>query len=104
VGGSTESGEEKVFVAPFAGSGGKWQVSSGGGCVPRWRKDGRELFYLSSDGKITSAEIKATESTLTVIAVKTIFQARLYRAITGQPGRIHFFVVSSNGDAARVLR
>ena len=80
---SAESGEEKVFVAPFAGSGGKWQVSSGGGCLPRWGKDGRELFYFSSDRKITSAEIKTIESTLTVIAVKPLFETRLYRTTIG---------------------
>ena len=51
--------------------------------MPRWRKDGRELFYFSSDNKITSVEMKTTDSTLTVIAVKPLFETRLYRAPTG---------------------
>ena len=104
---SAESGEEKVFVAPFAGSGGKWQVSSGGGCMPRWGKDGRELFYFSSDSKIMSAEIKTTESTLTVIAVKPLFETRLYRATTGgfdvSPDGQRFILTYDSGQPNAVI-
>ena len=35
----------------------KWQVSTGGGEQPRWRGDGKELFYLSSDGKMMAAPV-----------------------------------------------
>lgn len=41
----------------FSGSRDKWQVSSGGGEPPRWRGDGKELFYLSSAGKMMAAPI-----------------------------------------------
>jgi eukaryotic-like serine/threonine-protein kinase len=48
---SNESGRPEVYVAPFDGSSGtagsKWQVSTNGGNAPRWRPDGREIFYLS---------------------------------------------------------
>jgi len=39
---SSESGQQKVYVVPFPGPGGKWQVSTGGGCNPRWRHDEKE--------------------------------------------------------------
>jgi hypothetical protein len=39
-------------VSSFPSANGKWQVSSGGGQEPRWRQDGKELFYLSADGKM----------------------------------------------------
>jgi hypothetical protein len=44
---SNEQGEHEVFVRPFPDvSGGKWQVSSGGGSAPLWAHNGRELFYV----------------------------------------------------------
>src|SRR5262249_2932204 len=41
-------------AAPEKGLRGRWQVSTNGGFLPRWRRDGRELFYLSPDGNIMS--------------------------------------------------
>jgi serine/threonine protein kinase len=43
---SPESGIIQVFVVPFPGPGGKWQVSTGGGFDVRWSKNSRELFYI----------------------------------------------------------
>jgi eukaryotic-like serine/threonine-protein kinase len=54
---SNESGKWEVYVTSFPAAQGKWQVSSGGGEQPRWRGDGKELFYLSSDGKVMSAPV-----------------------------------------------
>jgi serine/threonine-protein kinase len=42
---SDESGRDEVYVRPFPGPGGRWQVSSAGGTEPRWAHSGRELFY-----------------------------------------------------------
>jgi serine/threonine-protein kinase len=42
---SDESGRFEIYVRPYPGPGGKWQVSTEGGASPRWRRDGRELFY-----------------------------------------------------------
>jgi Tol biopolymer transport system component/tRNA A-37 threonylcarbamoyl transferase component Bud32 len=52
---SNESGKWEIYVTSFPDARGKWQVSSGGGEQPRWRGDGKELFYLSSDGKMMVA-------------------------------------------------
>jgi Tol biopolymer transport system component/predicted Ser/Thr protein kinase len=45
---SDESGSFEIYVQRFPTSGGKWQVSVGGGANPRWRHDGKELFYLAN--------------------------------------------------------
>ena len=45
---SEESGRYEVYVQPFPGPGGKWQISTNGGTVPVWAPNGRELFYMSS--------------------------------------------------------
>jgi len=76
---SMESGTYQVYVTPFPGPGGKWQVSNEGGWFPQWRRDGRELFYVSSlDDKIMSAEVKENGSTFEVGAVRPLFEIRPY--------------------------
>jgi hypothetical protein len=55
---SRESGSYQVFVRPFPkASGGKWQISSNGGMAPRWRKDGKELFFLDGSGKLAAVAV-----------------------------------------------
>jgi len=49
---SNESGSFEVYVRPFPGPGGKWQISTGGGLYPKWSRNGRELFYRTEDSKI----------------------------------------------------
>jgi Tol biopolymer transport system component len=56
---STESGQGEIYVIPFPPSpgGGKWMVSRGGGVMPRWRRDGRELFYISPDSQMMAVQV-----------------------------------------------
>ena len=46
---SSESGRSEIYVRPFPEGGVKWQVSISGGTQPRWRRDGKELFYVEED-------------------------------------------------------
>jgi serine/threonine protein kinase len=54
---SNETGKWEVYVTSFPDARGKWQVSTSGGEQPRWRADGKELFYLSADGKMMAAQV-----------------------------------------------
>ena len=54
---SNESGKWEVYVTSFPEAHGKWQVSNAGGEQPRWRSDGREFYYLASDGKIMAVPV-----------------------------------------------
>ncbi|HUR97954.1 MAG TPA: hypothetical protein VMZ26_07810, partial [Pyrinomonadaceae bacterium] len=56
--GSDESGREEIYVQTFPPSTGKWLVSTGGGIGPRWPRNGRQLFYVQTDGKVMSVELK----------------------------------------------
>ena len=47
---SNEGGPEEIFVVPFGGGQGKWQISPSGGTAPFWSSDGKELFYASQPG------------------------------------------------------
>lgn len=72
---SDESGELEVYLEPFLRGGGKWQVSTNGGTCARWRADGRELFYMSLDNKLMSAEISEQASSALIGKVQPLFQA-----------------------------
>ena len=54
---SNETGNMEIYVSTFPGGDGKWQVSSTGGYEPRWRQDGKELFYLSAEGKMMAVAV-----------------------------------------------
>lgn len=56
---SNESGREEVYVMPYPGPGGKSLVSRGGGAMPRWNSNGRELFYLSPANELMVATVGA---------------------------------------------
>ncbi len=73
---SNESGSEQVYAAPFPGPGGRWQVSSAGGSTAAWRKDGRELYFLSTDDKLMAAEVRAEGASLAVGQVRSLFSVR----------------------------
>lgn len=49
---SDESGQDQIYVQTIPASGAKYQISSAGGTAPTWRRDGKELFYVSSDQKL----------------------------------------------------
>ena len=62
---SDESGNWEIYVTTFPGATGKWQVSRGGGTEPRWRGDGKEIFYIGPTGMLmtVSANVEGTFST-----------------------------------------
>lgn len=100
---SNESGRDEVYIRPFPGPGGKWQISTNGGTRARWRRDGKELFYLGSDDKIMAAEIKLGTTIVDVGSVQPLFQIRPFGGggrdiydVTGDGQR--FLVASPGGE------
>ncbi len=69
---SDESGQGEVYLLPFPGPGGKVRVSYGGGQLPRWSRDGAELFYVGPDA-LTAVEIR-TEPPLRVGTPTKLFK------------------------------
>ena len=70
---SNESGRNEVIVQPFPDpSRGRWQISTEGGSTPRWRRDGRELYYMDLKGRLmglsvtTAPEFGIQQTTLMV--------------------------------------
>jgi Tol biopolymer transport system component len=77
---SNESGLYEVYVTPFPGPGGRWQISSIGspepGVWPRWRRDGKEIFYFAADGTLMAAAITMEGTHLGTSGVRPLFNAR----------------------------
>ncbi len=71
---SPESGRPEIYIVPFLRGSGRWEVSSGGGAWPRWRRDGKELFYISLDNKLVSTEIVEQPTSLVIGKVQPLFE------------------------------
>jgi hypothetical protein len=99
---SDESGRYEVYVQPFSESSttpsGKFQVSSEGGSQPKWRRDGRELYYIGLDGKLMAVEVK-TASQFEHGVPKALFQTRALGA--GAP--VGLFRYAPTPDGKRFL-
>ena len=70
---SNESGRNEIYVLPFPGPGGKKQISAAGGILPRWRPDGKEIFYAASDRRLMAAEVSVKGGEMEVGAVRPLF-------------------------------
>jgi len=81
---SDGSGRDEIHVRPFPiASEGKWIVSHGGGIAPRWRRDGKELFYISADSKIMAVDVTTNPMFKTGIP-KALFQAPILGGATAR--------------------
>jgi serine/threonine protein kinase len=74
---SDETGRNEVFVQSFPDAGSKFQVSEGGGNAPVWRRDGKELFYESAEGKMTAVTVEAGADRFVAGTRQALFEARL---------------------------
>src|SRR5215472_7166080 len=73
---SNQSGRSEVYVQSFPPSEGKWQVSADGGMEPTWRKDGKELYYISGD-KLIAMDVKTDTSVFEPGVAKALFAVHL---------------------------
>ncbi|HEY3439097.1 MAG TPA: protein kinase [Paludibaculum sp.] len=71
---SAETGRSEVYVQTFPAGGGKWQISTNGGLEPRWRGDGKELYYDRGDGTVMAASIAVRGGSLEVTTTKELFR------------------------------
>ena len=89
---STETGQAEVYVTPFPKSGAKWLVSRNGGFQARWRRDGRELFFMAPDSMLMAAAVNGDGQDFEVSGVKALFATRFPYA------PYHAFDVAADGQ------
>jgi eukaryotic-like serine/threonine-protein kinase len=89
---ATAENTPHVYVVPFPTTGERWQISTRGGVQPRWRGDGRELYYLDMDGQLMRVELAGADPR----------QARpaepLFRTALQPSSAVDQFAVSSDGQ------
>ena len=96
---SDESGRSEVYVQTFPVSTAKWRVSTNGGTQPRWRRDGKEIFYFAPDNRLMTVAVSAGAS----------FEAGIPAALfeigaTPGTGLRHQYCVTSDGERFLVVR
>jgi Tol biopolymer transport system component len=74
---TNESGQFQVVVQPFPNPTEKWSISIGGGTAPRWRHDGKELYFINPEGKLMAALVRTSTSSLDADAPVPLFQTRM---------------------------
>jgi Tol biopolymer transport system component len=94
---SNETGNWEVYVSPFPNGTSKWQVSRGGG-EPRWRRDGKELFYLSAEGKMMAVPVRLGTG-FEAGPPAVLFQTHLRQPISAQD----VFSYDVTGDGQKFL-
>ena len=98
---SDESGRPEIHVRAFplpAGGGSKTLISRDGGTQPRWRRDGKELFYVSLDGKMMAVDVSSGQAFKASVP-KALFQARIY----GDDSAPSLFRWDTTADGKRFL-
>jgi Tol biopolymer transport system component/predicted Ser/Thr protein kinase len=89
---SNQSGQYEIYVQAFHGQG-NWPISVGGGVEPRWRSDGKELFYLGADRVLRAVSVteSADGSSITAAAPQVLFHAATYSGFAAN-ARIEYAV------------
>jgi hypothetical protein len=80
---SDKSGQPEVYVRPFPSGEGETRISIAGGEQPRWREDGKELFFVGGDGKMTVVAVKAvagTKRSFEAGSLQPLFEAHLIQS------------------------
>jgi eukaryotic-like serine/threonine-protein kinase len=100
---SQESGRFEVYVEPFRRRGERVRVSTGGGAQPRWRRDGKELFYLSLEGALMAVGVRVGATGLEVALPTTLAPARDLQAVMQGPD-YNDYGVTADGQRFLVRR
>jgi serine/threonine protein kinase/Tol biopolymer transport system component len=103
---SNETGRSEIYIQSFPPGAGKWQISSNGGSFARWRRDGKELFYMDSpfSGKMVSVEINASGSTVVASVPRPLFDSGYLNLGFGHTGNWNTYAVSADGQRFLIPR
>jgi Tol biopolymer transport system component len=72
---NNESGRTEVYITAFPGGGAKWQASTNGGVQAKWRRDGKELFFLDSADNLMAVDLNASSNAVRLGIPHALFQA-----------------------------
>jgi Tol biopolymer transport system component len=99
---SNETGRQEIYVQPFPAGAGRWQISASGGSFPRWRRDGRALYFVTVAG-LMEAAIRPTESSFQSDVPRQLF-VFTFIAPGHTGGVFHPYAVTADGQRFLVHR
>jgi eukaryotic-like serine/threonine-protein kinase len=82
---SNVSGQNEIYVERYPELGNRQQISTGGGTVPVWSREGRELFFHSLDGRQMLAVQVQSGSTLLAGRPQVLFETAMFVSVSGRP-------------------
>jgi len=88
---NNETGRMEIYIQPFPGGAGRWQVSTAGGSKPNWRKDGKELYFFSVDQQMMAVDVSQKGASLQLGTPHALFKAT---TVSGSSGA---YTVSADG-------
>ena len=91
-----KAGRFEIYVQAFPLTGSTWPISADGGLEPRWRDDGRELYFISPDQHIVAAAVDGSSGTMRTVSTHSLFQIQITRA--DRPDTMNHFAVTPNGQ------
>jgi Tol biopolymer transport system component len=95
---SDESGTWEVYVQPFPPTGGKWQISTGGGAEPRWGRDRKELFFIGGNRKLMAAAVDTRGPGLEVGGPTPLFDMGILGPLAARTASQKYYAVTSDGQ------
>ena len=95
---NNESGRSEIYLTPFPAGGAKWQVSTGGGVDPRWRGDGKELYFLDPTDSLMAVDVDSSGPAPRLGIPHMLFQA------VGVQRQVGTYVVTPDGKKFLVNR
>jgi len=101
---SNETGEGQIYVRPFPTGSGKWQMSTSGGFAPRWRGDGRELFYLDPQYKLFAVSVQFNSSAVEAGVPKPLFDSGYVTLNSHGAQPHHAYAVLADGQRFLIPR
>jgi serine/threonine-protein kinase len=98
---SADSGAPQIYVVPFPGPGGKWQISTDGGVEPRWSKNDHELFFLHNSA-VLSVSYAVQGNSFQAAIPKILFESKIemrapYTSFDVTPDGQHFAAFQFEG-------
>jgi eukaryotic-like serine/threonine-protein kinase len=91
-----DSGRYEIYISSFPNPTGRFQVSNDGGVAPRWRHDGKALYYLAPQNKLMMAELRESNGSLQVISTRVFSEMPQANYLT--PAAVHQYDVARDGS------
>jgi serine/threonine-protein kinase len=102
---SNESGRPEIYVRPFPKvDAERFLISPSGGTRPAWARNGRELFYLDGDGRLTSVPVQSTATTFRPGAPAKILDTRYYAGFSRRGQELRAYDVSPDGQRFLMIK